>query len=120
MLIFFSVKSPACRWRFLGHRDRCLSPAERAAGLQKLGFSGGPEELADKLSGRIEGVKHLPGEGRSNAPGVERKIPPGPDFARDAANPWAWLSHCRPRPPVPAAAGPSSQDLCFAEGVGRR
>jgi len=38
-------------------RDRSLSPAERAAGLQKLGFSGGPEELADKLSGRIEGLK---------------------------------------------------------------
>jgi hypothetical protein len=36
--------------------DRDLSPLKRADLIQDLGFNG-PQDLADKLSGRIEGLK---------------------------------------------------------------
>ena len=39
-------------------RNRSLSPGARALALQELGFSG-PEDLANKLAGRIEGLQKL-------------------------------------------------------------
>ncbi|MDX9872943.1 MAG: hypothetical protein RBT41_11080, partial [Clostridia bacterium] len=48
-------------------KDRNLSPGTRALELQKLGFQG-PEDLANKLSGQIEGLPKLGSSGNTDNP----------------------------------------------------
>ena len=48
-------------------KDRSLSPGTRTLELQKLGYQG-PEDLANKLSGRIEGLQKLDSPGDTDNP----------------------------------------------------